>query len=227
MSRIGAGLHSVGMAIATLLMTISFLLGQDPSWMNLGHIDHGNTYYLILRNGSCLQGTIRSVNPDTLSLAVLNPGSKNRTDVATAPRLVTVARSDALQVKDGLNQFDILYSGRSSWRDVRAVPSHSREYFSITLKSRESFSGEPTGSTDSQLSVKRSKSAMDIAKTDIALVDYVRIKPAPANRLQEFPVELFDPRNWPFIFNVGVQLRVPLFDSTLPEDDSILQCPNS
>jgi hypothetical protein len=87
--------------------------------------------------------------------------------------------------------------------------------------------GEPVGSTDSQLSVKRSKSVMDIAKTDIALVYYMRIKPAPANRLQEFQAELFDPRIWPYIFNVGVQLRVPLFNSTLPEDDSILQCPSS
>jgi hypothetical protein len=59
---------------------------------------------------------------------------------------------------------------------------------------------------------------------DIALVDYVRIKPAPANRLQEFPVEVFDPRIWPYILNVGVQIRVPLFNSALPEDDSILQC---
>lgn len=158
-------------------------------------------------------------------LVLPNLVSKNR-DVVTAPRLVTVARLDVLQVKDGLHQFGILYSGRSSWRDVQAVP-HSREHLSITLKSGESVRGEPIGSTDSQLSVKRPKSVMDIAKADIALVYYLRMKPAPANRLQEFPVEFFDPRIWPYIFNVGVQLRVPLFNSTLPEDDSIIQCPSN
>jgi hypothetical protein len=141
MSRTGATFHSVEMAIATLL-TSSLLLGQDASWMNLGHIDRGNTYSVILRNGPCLRGTIRSVNPDMLSLDVPNPTSKNRADVVAAPRLVTVARLDALQVKDGLHQFDILYSGRSSWRDVQAAPSHSREYLSITLKSGESVRGE-------------------------------------------------------------------------------------
>jgi len=163
MSRTGATFQVVGMAIATLI-TRSLLLGQDPAWMNLGHIDRGNTYSVILRNGACLRGTIRSVSADMLSLAVPNLTSKNRADVFTAPRLVTVARLDALQVKDGLHQFDILYSGRSSWRDVEAAPSHSREYLSIRLKSGESVRGEPVGSTDSQLSVKRSNGVMHIAK---------------------------------------------------------------
>ncbi len=226
MNRTGARFHSVGIAMATFLAS-SLLLGQDSSWMNLGHIDRGNTYSVILRDGSCLRGAIRFVNPGMLSLAVPISTSKKRADAVTSPRLITVARLDALQVKDGRRQFDILYSGRSSWRDVQAAPSHSREYLNITLKSGESVHGEPVGSTDSQLSVKRSKSVMEIAKTDIALVYYMRIKPAPSNRLNEFPAEFFEPRIWPYIFNVGVQLRVLLFNSTFPEDDSILQCSSS
>jgi hypothetical protein len=193
--------------------------------MNLSHIDRGNTYSVILRNGTCLRGTIQSVDSDLLGLTVPNPASKNSAAIVTAPRLVKVTRLDVLLAKDGLHQFDILYSGRSSWRDVQSAPSHSREYLSITLKSGESVRGEPVASTDSQLSVKRSKSVTDIAKTDIALVEYIRIKPAPPNVGREFPAEFFDLRIWPYIFNVGVQLHVPLFNSTLPEDDSILQCP--
>ena len=84
--------------------------------------------------------------------------------------------------------------------------------------------GIPTGSTDSQLSLKQSKTVMDIAKADIALVDYVRVKPAPANRNIEFPAEFFDPLMWPFLFNIGVQIRVPLFNASLPEDDEFFQC---
>jgi hypothetical protein len=212
------------MVIATFL-TGSLLLGQDPSWMNLGHIDRGNTYFVILRDGTCLQGKIQSVKPDSLSIAVPNPNAKPNPNVVAVPRLVTVALLDALQVKDGYHEFDILYSGRSSWRDVRAVPSHSRESLSITLKSGEAVRGVAAGSTDSQLSVRRSKAVDDIAKADIALVDYIRIKPAPENLAHEAQeVMVLDPRIWPYIFNIGVQMRVPLFNSTLAEDDSALQC---
>ena len=221
----GATFHAIGMAITALLAS-SCLLGQDPSWMNLSHIDRGNTYSVILRSGTCLRGTIQSVNPDSLSLAL-----------PTAPRLVEVARLDALQVKDGLYQFDILYSGRSSWSDVQgsswsdvqAAPSHSREYLSLVLKSGKSVNGQPVGSTDSQVSVKLSGTVTNIAKADIALVDYVRIKPFSERirrgMVDAGPLVFLVPQVWPYILNVGVQLRVPLFNSMLPEDDSILQCP--
>jgi hypothetical protein len=223
MKSTGATTHAIGLVVATFF-TSSHLLAQDPGWMNLGHLNRGNTYFVILRNGNCLQGTIQSVKPDSLSIAEPNPNSKPNASTVAAPHLVTVARLDTLQVKDGFQQFDILYSGRSSWLDVQYAPSHSREYLSLTLKSGKSARGEPTGSTDSQFSIKRSNTVSEIAKADIALVDYIRIKPAPSNRVMEFPAELFDVRIWPYIFNIGVQMRVPLFNSTLLEDDSMLSC---
>jgi hypothetical protein len=131
---------------------------------------------------------------------------------------------DTREVKDGYNEFDILYSGRSSWRDVQAVPSHFREYLSIKLKSGEAVRGQPVRSTDSQISIKQSKPVTDIAKADTAFVDYIRIKPMPANRDIEFPAEFFDPRIWPFVFNIGVLMRVPPFNASLPEDDEFFQC---
>jgi|SRR5579862_6036154 hypothetical protein len=94
----------------------------------------------------------------------------------------------------------------------------------ITLKSGESVQGALVDSTDSQLSIKQSKIGRDIAKADIALVDYIRIKPIPENRNIEFPTEILDPRIWPFIFKIGVLMRVPLFNVALPEDDEFFQC---
>jgi hypothetical protein len=167
------------------------------------------------------------VKPDSLSIVVPNPAAKPNPNIVAAPRLVTVARLDAREVKDGYNEFDILYSGRSSWRDVQSVPKDLRwrgESLGITLKSGESVQGVPVDSTDSQLSVKQSKIGRDIAKADIALVDYIRIKPIPENRSIEFPTEIFDPRIWPFIFRVGALMRVPLFNAALPEDDEFFQC---
>jgi hypothetical protein len=220
MSRTGATFHSVEMAIATFL-TSSLLLGQDASWMKLGLIDRGTTYSVILRNGTCVQGTIRSVNPDLLTLAT--PAKNGATNIV-APRILKVARLDVLQVKDGLGAFDVVFSGRSSWRDVQSIPHRTREYPSITLKSGKLVRGELVGSTDFQLSVKQSSAAMNIAKTDIAFVDYIRLKPPPYDRIREFPAEVLDPRVWPYMFNIGVHMSVPVFNSTLPEDDSILQC---
>lgn len=94
--------------------------------MNLRHLPHANTYFVILRDGTCLQGTIQSVKPDSLSIVVPNPAAKPNPNIVAAPRLVTVARLDAREVKDGYNEFDILYSGRSSWRDVQSVPKDLR-----------------------------------------------------------------------------------------------------
>jgi hypothetical protein len=38
------------------------------------------------------------------------------------------------------------------------------------------------------------------------------------------PAEVLDPRAWPCILNAGVQMDVPLFNSTLPEDNEFFQC---
>ena len=97
MSSTRTTFHGVGVAITTLL-TSSLLLGQDSSWVNLSHIDRGNTYSIILRNGTCLRGTIQSVDSDLLGLTVPNPTSKNGADIVTAPRLVRVTRLDVLLV---------------------------------------------------------------------------------------------------------------------------------
>jgi hypothetical protein len=188
--------------------------------MNLGHINRGNNYHVILRNGTCVTGKIQSVNPDSMLVVNSNEGSST---VRYSKARVT--RLDVLQIKDGLKQCDILYSARSSWSDVQSVPSSSREYLSVTLKSGSSIEGKPTSATDSQLSIKKFNAVSDIAKTDIAFVHYIRIKPAPADLVREFPAEFFDPRIWPYILNVGVHMQVLLYDSTLVEDNSVLQCP--
>jgi hypothetical protein len=124
-------MEGIRITVASLIAS-SLLLGQDATWMKLGHIGRGNTYFVVLRDGTCLQGKIQSRTPDSLTIAVPNPNAKPNPNIVASPRLVTVARSDAREVKDGYREFDILHSGRSSWRDVRAIPADrpSREYLS-------------------------------------------------------------------------------------------------
>jgi hypothetical protein len=170
-------------------------------------------------------GKIRSVDADSLSLAPSGPAAK------AGAATVTVARLDALQVKDGGNPFDILYSGRSSWHDVEIVPSRSREHLRITLKSGRSVSGRAVRSNEAEVTIRPSHDNEKILKADIDQVYYVRVKPA-SDRITKGPTEfpwsslyvLLDPLAWPYVFNVGVQMEVPLYNSALPEDNSVLQC---
>ena len=64
-----AGFHAAEMAIAVFFAS-PLVLCQDPTWMNLGHVARANDYFVILRDGTCLQGKIQSVKPDSLSIAV-------------------------------------------------------------------------------------------------------------------------------------------------------------
>ena len=162
------GFRIVKLAIAACLLGGSALFGQDASWMNLGRIERSDSYTFILRNKTCLQGRIQSVDPGFLTLNVSDTASQAK------PNVVTIVRSDVTQAKDGPAPNDILYSARSSWRDVRGIPAHPREHLRVILKSGKSVSGQPVKSTDSQLSLKQFASVSTVAKTDIALVYYIR-----------------------------------------------------
>jgi hypothetical protein len=210
-------------AIITVLLANSIILGQGTSWANLGHVSRSNVYTFILRNKTCLQGRIDSVHPDSLNLAMPNTASKPPTNY------VTVNRSDVLQIKDGSAGNDVVYNGRSSWRDVESVPAHAREYLSIRLQSGKLVTGKPVSSTDYELSLKRLNGVKTVQKADISLVYYIRIKPTPAGLewyVQEAgPLAGLNPQTWPYIFNLGVQMSVLLYNSALAEDNSTLRCP--
>lgn len=209
------------LAIAVCLCgSVSF--GQDQSWKNLGHIEHSNYYTFFLHNKTCLQGRIQSAKPDSLALDVSEAASHAK------PSLVTIVHSDVIQAKDGRASNDILYSARSSWRDVRGIPSHAREHLYVVLKSGKPMSGQPAASTDSQLSLKQFASISTVVKTDVALVYYIRIKPASGDLLwfaqEAGPLTILNPQTWPYLFNIGVQMRVLLYNVELPEDNTSLVC---
>ena len=196
----------------------------DYCWMGLARIARDNVYTIVLRDKSCLNGPLKGVTPDSLAVDV-SPILPSRT-----PQIVKVDRPEVLQVREAFAPTDILYSGRSSWADVQAVSEavRSRESFHITLKSGVSVTGKPTTASDSLLSLdgKRSKA---IAKADIARIAYIRIKPIAGGSVwfaQEAGwLALFDPHQWPYLFNVGVHMSVLLYDAAMVEDDSYLGCP--
>jgi hypothetical protein len=80
------------MAIAVFFAS-PLVLCQDPTWMNLGHVARANDYFVILRDGTCLQGKIQSAQPDSLRIAVPNPTAKLNPNIVAAPRLASYAGS--------------------------------------------------------------------------------------------------------------------------------------
>ena len=211
--RIGilAALSLTGCAFAT-----------DQQWSNLEHIDHCIAYRFYQKDGSYLAGTISSLSRDAVVVDSFQP--------ANASGLHTLRRDDVLQVKDGCNSYDVLYSGRSSWADVEAVGQHRHEYLELTLKSGASFRGRPLGSSASEITLQGAFRKRVIAKRDVASAVYIRLKPA-SERLQWVGQEggvialLFDYKAWPWVFNVNDHIAVVLYNAALPEDNSSIPCP--
>jgi len=206
----------LGTALTALLVMAWPLAGEDSGWTNLDHINHSNRYRFILNDGTCRQLRIRTVNPDSLVVVLSENGS----------RVVVgkVARPAVIQVRDD----QILYSSRSSWEDVQSIRKlYLHEYIKITLKSGVSTKGEIASSSDIGITLKGPAGASEIPKAAVARIDYIRLKPTPDGdqyMARETPLVWLDPRLWPYLVNIGVLIDVRLYDATLPEDNTSLQC---
>jgi hypothetical protein len=186
----------------------------DAGWQKLGTLERNNTYTILLRDGTCQHGRIQKVEPDKLTLKSGN----------------TIVRSDVVYVGEGLSPHEILYSGRSSWYDVKEVKPGSWENLEIRLKSGKSMKGSVISASDSDLTIKQFGHAIKILKQDIAQVNYIRLKPVSETHrylAQEAPgLEFLDPKWWQYLLRIGALQSVRIYDATIPEDNSPLSCNN-
>jgi len=186
----------------------------DPGWLKLGAIERSNTYFFILRNGTCQRDRIQNVQPDKIELA----SGKG------------LMRSDLIYIGESLSAHDVLYSGRSSWVDVKNVRTVMTESLEIRLKSGRSLSGSLVRASDSDLSLRRFGRSIKIPKLEIAQVNYVRFKPVSERHkylAQEAPeLEFLDPKWWQYLLRVDALQSVRIYDAAIPEDNSPLACSN-
>ena len=186
----------------------------DAEWQGLGTVERSNTYTIVLRDGTCQRGKIQKVEPEKLTLESGN----------------TVMRSDIVYVGEGVSPHEILYSGRSSWYDVKEVKPGPSENLELRLKSGKSMRGSVIHASDSDLTMKRFGRAVTISKQDIAEVDYVRFKPVSESHryvAREAPeLEFLDPKWWQYLLRIGALQSVRIYDSAIPEDNSPLSCKN-
>jgi len=190
---------------------------QDAAWMNLGHIEKDD-YLFLLRYGICIQGKIQSIDLDSVTMVA---ASWRRGEKLGR---VTTARSDVVQVLEA----GIIYSNRSSWSDVQAVPAQKQQRLIVSLTSGKTLAGQPVDVGVAVLSLKQLSGVKKIPKAEIAGIEWVR--PAPAEALAWAAQEggimvVFYPPFWPRVVGIGASMRVPLYDVSQPEDNSPAACP--
>lgn len=171
---------------------------------------HRRTYIFELRGGGCVTGKIVSVAPDSVKIEKPDPS--------------TLLRADVARVSIGEHPYDVVYSSRSSWLDIAAIAPRANTYFRVVTKDGKQHAGT-VKADQSGITLSTNNKSETIRKPDVARVYYVRLKPlsdsARYSDEERFPL---NPELWPYYLNIGVQMRVLLYDSSALEDDSKTVC---
>lgn len=196
-------------------VALSIAANVDDGWRNLQSVTRGRSYAVLLRDSRCVQGRLLSADDDSLQIrAETAPGGGQP---------VVIQRSQVLRVGEYRNapSHDAVFSGRSSWSDVKAADPKASEYLSvITKQGQELRWKKPTVSDNSIAGGGRTA-----LKTDIRSVSYIRFKPVSDSEEYNWRETAFF--NWPFFWlrqHTLAKIPVPVFDSSVQEDNSPAIC---
>jgi hypothetical protein len=199
-------------AVSILIMaTLMRAADANDGWGNLKEVTQGRQYTVRLRDGRCEQGRLGPAGAQSFSLRT---GSGKD---------LVVTRADVLRVSDraAATAHDAIFSGRSSWLDVReAYPSLTERIRVVTRRGEERTWIQPKVSDDSM-----SVEGTAISKTGIQSVSYLRFRPYTDREedLVREDVRLLSPRFWFNGLMLG-KISVLLYSSGMPEDNSLLRC---
>ncbi len=190
---------------------------NNSGWENLMHVTKQRSYTIVTRDFHCLTGKLGSVTTDSLTLEAPKIG------------VINLKRADVLQV--GSDPGYIVFSGRSSWVDVVSYHLYAGESFAIQTKNGKNFGGKHIKVSDSGVSLGEPGNTTSIAKAEVSKIDLHSSTPLGGGEeffLRENPVIFWlDAHLWPRWIGIGGRIRVPLYDSSLPEDDRPITCQNS
>jgi len=196
--------------IVWFLAAISAAAPGD-GWRNLKHVIRDRPYAVILRNKQCEYGALSSVGQQALVLATYSG------------RGVLIKRSDIARVTDNPAEptRGAVFSGRSSWIDVKAAAPEAAEYLHIVTKDGEEWKWkQPTVSDDSITSQR-----ITVDKADVRYVSYIRFKPLTVEE------EFFHQEDLKWLAAIPLlrdlapgRISVLLYNSDLPENNSPIAC---
>ena len=204
--------HRLIWAMAAALLVNLPVEGQsEPN--PLDSVTHSARFKFVERDGACVYGKV--LRADATSISV-QPFEKPA---------VTLQKQDLLQVSQGNG---LLYSARSSWADVSGANLYPHEALVLTLKGGGQVTGKPTKTSSDSIILKHGFGSTVYAKSEIATVDYLRVKPATDAFMTVLGeaswMLLFDPEFYYRATGLPGRIRIRLYDATKPEDDTPVAC---
>jgi hypothetical protein len=198
-------------ALVTLL-TSTYAAAQTPP-DTLASVTHSATFTFMERDGTCVRGRIAKAEATTVTV-----------QPSRMPP-VTLQRAKVLQVSQGNA---LLYSARSSWADVADTHLYPREALVLIIKNRKRIKGAPVEVTSDTIKVKHGLSMTTLPKSDVVIVDYLRVKPPTDGfilAIEEAPFALlFYPEFYYRLAGLEGRIPVRLYDASKPEDNTPLTC---
>ena len=176
----------------------------------LAGVTHASTLYVVQQDGSCIRGMLSKTDQKSLTIT---PFQKQPITLQW-DQLAQVSQGDAL-----------LFTARSSWAQVIRTHLYPREALVVVTKVGKRYKGKPLAVTDRDITMSHGLHKVVITRSDVALIDYLRDKPATDNFLfvlEEAPWALVF---YPELYGrmVGLEGRIPvrIYDVSKPEDDSV------
>lgn len=199
-------------AISALLLMKTWAVGQSGK-DSLESVTHSSSFKFVQRDGTCVFGKISKA--DTASITV-QPFQKSS---------ITIPRESLLQISQGNA---LLFTARSSWADVSGAILYPGEALVLSLKNGSQVKGKLVKTVSDSLTLKHGLRTTVYPKSDIATVDYLRVKPPTdgfMSILGEAPwILAFDPEFYYRASGLAGKMRVRLYDATKPEDDNPVEC---
>ncbi len=194
----------------------------DAAWANLKRVTKAGVYEVFARNhDSMISGRIRQVSDRSIVI---------RQGIDGQDSAVEVLRQDVVEIRD--NTAGLLYSGRNTWNQVASLAGLEMQgfnvgkgRFSIVTKSGTRYLSRSLNVTATGISMPTQKAGEEtIPKAQVATVDYIRAAPWRESAewsYQEFgPLAVVNPAYWPHMVHANGKVVVPVYDSSLPEDDT-------
>jgi hypothetical protein len=229
-------LREIGLFLGLIcvLTQPAFCNNENDPWQSLKQLKRGLGYVFIMRDMTCQYGQLKEVADTSVSI---------KTDRAD----VVVAKANLLRVRVGFGGRSVqnsnpnlalftLYSGRSSWGDLLAfVPFESKEHpasamhFLMTTQDGRAHRGILNQVTEDEIALADSFGKISsFSKRQVSRVDFITEK--PLSETEEFHwdelamLRIFDPQLYPRLFHLGDTMPVTLYQSAIPEDNSMIAC---
>jgi hypothetical protein len=187
---------------------------NDESWNNLRKITKFHAYAYADRKGNCGKARIDRVTDQSVTLK-----RPNKTKI-------TIQRADLLRIGQwGLWPIGTLFSGRSSWYDVKLLPhdardSNRRARMRIVTSDGKEHGGELLDADDGRLKLLLHGRKLVFAKSDISKVYVMEFRPISEVGQELLVFAALDPEVWISF----VRIPVPLYDVSKPEENMPIEC---